>query len=135
MRLPCLLGQPQRLVGVGFGGARVTHATLVIGEVGEEHGTVFGDEVIVGEKRLEALPSLSHLAARTPEVDEMIGGAGRLRKGNLLQTIERGPEVRLLVAEPGEELRAPGTKYVPPSLLELIEVVPGMVIAQRLGTG
>src|SRR5438477_274266 len=61
--------------------------------------------------------------------------AGCIRRGNLLQTIERCAEVRLLVAEPGEELRAPGTKYVPPSLLELIEVVPGMVIAQRLGTG
>ena len=47
LRLPCLLGQPQRLVGVGFGGARVTHSTLEIGEVGEKHGTVFGDEVIV----------------------------------------------------------------------------------------
>ena len=121
-------------MGVGFGGARVTHATLVIGEVGEEHGTVFGDDVIVGEKRLEALPSLSHLAARTPEVDEMIGGADRLRKGDLLQTIERGPEVRLLLAEPSEELRAPGTEYVPPPLPELIEEVPGKVITQHLGT-
>ena len=134
-RVARLFGQSQRLVGVGFGGAGVTHATLVIGEVGEEHGAAPGGEVIVGQERLQAFPPLSHLAAHTPEVDEVIGGTGRIRGGSLLQTIERHAEVRLLVIKPSEEVGASSTQNMRATLLELIEEVRGMTIAQHLGVG
>jgi hypothetical protein len=39
----------------------------------------------------------------------MIGGTGRIRGGNVLQTIERRAEVRLLGVEPSEELGASRT--------------------------
>jgi hypothetical protein len=65
----------------------------------------------------------------------MIGGTGCIHGSNLLETIERYAEVRLLVAEPGEQLGATSTHDVRLTLLELIEEVPGLVIAQRLGVG
>ena len=58
-----------------------------------------------------------------------------LHGSNLLETIERCAEVRLLVAEPGEHLGATSTQDVRLTLLKLIEEVPGLVIAQRLGFG
>ena len=84
---------------------------------------------MVGEQRLEAFPPLSDLAPWNPEPGEMIGGTGCIPGSNLLETIERCADVRLLVAEPAEQLGAPSTQDLRPTLLELIEEVPGMVIA------
>src|SRR3989442_1769505 len=59
----------------------------------------------------------------------MIGGADRLRKGDLLQTIERGPDVRLLLRE---KVIAPGDRR-PERLLARIGVATPLQEVETLG--